>query len=287
MTNFVNNSGESSQNVSIDDPQSNFDDLWKYIFILVLLSLITLTISGNLLVLESFKINKKLRTITNYFLISLACADLMIGIVSMPIATLYFLNDKWLLGKLVCDLWLSLDYTLSNASVANLLLISFDRYLTLTRPIVYRAQRTGLRVRLAIAFSWLMSAILWTPFILYFNSHTSKTNETIKGTGDSLCRIEFLYTNRYVTIGTALAAFYLPVTIICIVYYKIWMVTRKRHTALLKNIQLKTKNTRNMLSVGNRINTSCSAFNLKSSSMNENGKKINNLNCFFFSIFWL
>ena len=46
------------------------------------------------------------------------------------------------LGSVVCDAWLSLDYTVSNASVANLLLISFDRFMCVTRPLKYRVRRT-------------------------------------------------------------------------------------------------------------------------------------------------
>lgn len=212
------------------DIQTLRQQIGKGVFVLVSLVMCFLTTSGNLLVLESFRINKKLRTITNYFLISLACADLMIGIISIPISTFYIMTDRWLLGPIICDLWLSLDYTISNASVANLLLISFDRYFSLTRPIVYRAYRTGKKVRIAIACSWILSAILWTPFIL-------KDKESKK---DFECRIQFLKTDRFLTLATAFAAFYLPVTIICIIYYKIWNVTKERHGHFLKNLQFKT-----------------------------------------------
>jgi muscarinic acetylcholine receptor M3 len=209
-----------------------FGQVWKIFFIVISCGMCIVTTLGNMLVLKSFQSNKKLRTITNYFLISLACADLMIGIVSIPIASVYFITDKWLPGPLVCDLWLSLDYTLSNASVANLLLISLDRYFSLTRPIVYRASRTGRKVRVTIAFSWIMSAVLWTPFILFFNSKKPMRNESTE------CRVEFLYTNQYITLITAFAAFYVPVTIICIIYFKIWRLTKERHGNFLKHLQL-------------------------------------------------
>jgi len=76
----------------------------------------------------------------------------------------------------VCDAWLSLDYTVSNASVANLLLISFDRFMCVTRPLKYRVRRTPHCAVpcprtphcavLMITVAWVVSALLWTPWIV-------------------------------------------------------------------------------------------------------------------------
>lgn len=90
-------------------------------------SLSLVTVVGNILVLVSFKINKALKTVNNYYLLSLAFADLTIGTLSMNLYTTYIIMDQWALGPVVCDLWLAIDYVASNASVMNLLVISFDR----------------------------------------------------------------------------------------------------------------------------------------------------------------
>lgn len=100
------------------------------------------TVSGNIMVMVSFKIDKQLQNISNYFLFSLALADFFIGLISMPLFTVYTILGYWPFGRHVCDGWLALDYLASNASVLNLLLISFDRYLSVTRPLTYRAKRT-------------------------------------------------------------------------------------------------------------------------------------------------
>lgn len=73
---------------------------------------------------------------------------------------------SWPLGPVFCDVWLSLDYTMSNASVANLLVISFDRYMSVTRPLTYRVRRTRRRAAAMIAGAWVVSALLWTPWIV-------------------------------------------------------------------------------------------------------------------------
>ena len=186
------------------------------------------TIIGNVLVVVAFKIEKQLQTVSNYFLLSLAVADLAIGVISMPFFTLYLLYGyKWPLGATLCDCWLAIDYTMSNASVANLLIISFDRYFSVTRPLTYRAKRTPKRAAIMIGCAWTISILLWTPWI--FSWPYIEGQRTVPA---HECYIQFLKTNSYVTIITALLAFYLPVSIMTFLYYKIWRATEKRKKRL-------------------------------------------------------
>ena len=193
---------------------------------IVVTILAILTAGGNLMVMISFKMDKQLQTVSNYFLLSLSIADFFIGVFSMPLYTVYLLM-KWPLGPLVCDIWLSLDYTMSNASVANLLLISFDRYFSVTRPLTYRAKRTPRRAAIMISCAWIISVLLWTPWIFawpfFEGQRTVPQNE---------CYIQFLQSNQYITIITAIAAFYLPVMIMIVLYFKIYLETEKRNKGL-------------------------------------------------------
>jgi muscarinic acetylcholine receptor M3 len=109
-----------------------------------------ITVIGNSMVMISFKIDKQLQTISNYFLFSLAVADFAIGLISMPLFTVSTILGYWPLGPHICDTWLALDYLASNASVLNLLIISFDRYFSVTRPLTYRAKRTTNRAAIMI-----------------------------------------------------------------------------------------------------------------------------------------
>ncbi|XP_074663083.1 muscarinic acetylcholine receptor M5-like [Tubulanus polymorphus] len=186
-------------------------------------TLALITSGGNLLVLISFKIEKQLQTVSNYFLLSLAVADLTIGVFSMPLYTVTLMMGRWPLGPIVCDTWLSLDYTMSNASVANLLIISFDRYLSVTRPLTYRAKRTPKRAAIMIALAWIISVLLWTPWIFgwpYIEGRRTVPHQE--------CYIQFIESNQTVTVVTAVAAFYLPVTIMTILYVRIYAETQKR-----------------------------------------------------------
>ncbi|XP_013775403.1 muscarinic acetylcholine receptor DM1-like [Limulus polyphemus] len=217
VSSLINNSD------SRDLPESQYS-LPEVILIALVAGLLSLgTVVGNVMVMISFKLDKQLQTISNYFLLSLAVADVSIGLISMPLFTVFTLLGYWPLGTMICDTWLALDYLNSNASVLNLLIISFDRYFSVTRPLTYRAKRTTKRAAFMITSAWVISLVLWPPWIYAWpyieGQRKVKAHE---------CHIQFLETNSYVTFGTAIAAFYLPVTVMCILYWRIWQETEQR-----------------------------------------------------------
>lgn len=201
--------------------------LWQVILIVLFTGLLSLiTIIGNILVIVSFKVNRKLKTVNNYFLLSLAFADLIIGVISMNLYTAYIVMGQWAMGNWACDFWLAIDYVASNASVMNLLVISFDRYFSITRPLTYRAKRTTKRAGLMIGLAWLVSLILWAPAILFWQYFMGE-----RTVPPDKCYIQFL-SEPIITFCTAMAAFYLPVTIMSVLYWRIYKETENRSREL-------------------------------------------------------
>ncbi|KAK7605500.1 hypothetical protein V9T40_007358 [Parthenolecanium corni] len=203
-------------------------EVTEMVIIAVLSALLSvITVGGNVMVMVSFKIDKQLQTISNYFLFSLAVADVTVGLVSMPLFTVYTIMGYWPLGAALCDSWLALDYLASNASVLNLLIISFDRYFSVTRPLTYRAKRSPVKAAFMIIGAWGISLLLWPPWIYAWPYIEGK-----RTVPEDDCYIQFIQTNQYITFGTAIAAFYVPVTVMCILYWRIWKETEKRQKDL-------------------------------------------------------
>ncbi|XP_072123774.1 muscarinic acetylcholine receptor M2-like [Mobula birostris] len=195
----------------------------EVIFIVIVAgSLSLVTIIGNILVMLSIKVNRQLQTINNYFIFSLACADLIIGVFSMNLYTIYIVIGYWPMGPVVCDLWLALDYVVSNASVMNLLIISFDRYFCVTKPLSYPVKRTTKMAGMMITAAWVLSFILWAPAILFWQFIVG--GRTVK---EGECHVQF-FSNPVVTFGTAIAAFYLPVITMTILYVHISRASKSR-----------------------------------------------------------
>ena len=107
---------------------------------------------------------KKLRSPFNYFVINLAVADLIVGIISMPIGiynhTLEYLKTKPDVLKRVFTVTLFISLT---ASLLCLITLSVDRYVAITFPMKYRSNLTWRKCWIGSFIIWILSLSL--PFI--------------------------------------------------------------------------------------------------------------------------
>ena len=103
-------------------------------------TIITTAVLGNLLIIISVIKHRRLRTITNYFVVSLAVADCSVAVGAMTFNASVELTGKWLFGYVMCDIWNASDVYFSTASILHLCCISVDRYCAIVCPLQYRTK---------------------------------------------------------------------------------------------------------------------------------------------------
>ncbi|KAJ3642740.1 hypothetical protein Zmor_025497 [Zophobas morio] len=180
---------------------------------------IVVVIIGNTLVILAVITTKRLRTVTNCFVMSLAIADWLVGVFVMPPAVAVALMGTWELGWVLCDIWVSLDILLCTASILSLCAISVDRYLAVTQPLNYSRRRRSKRLAFTmILVVWLSSALITCPAMFGWYE-PGRHNEKI-------CRYN---KNTGYVIFSAMGSFFIPMMVMLYVYVRISCVVMRRH----------------------------------------------------------
>ncbi|NXF99717.1 HRH3 protein, partial [Sakesphorus luctuosus] len=190
--------------------------------------LVLATVLGNALVILAFVVDRSLRTHGNFFFLNLAVADLLVGGFCIPLYIPYVLTGEWRLGRGLCKLWLVVDYLVCTASVFNIVLISFDRFICVTRAVSYRAQKGMTRhAVLKMVTVWIAAFLLYGPAILSWEHIAQKS---ILPEGE--CHAEFFY-NWYFLMIASTFEFFTPFVTVTYFNLSIYLNIRKR--ASLRN----------------------------------------------------
>jgi hypothetical protein len=157
------------------------DDSYYPFWLLVLIAIFgsvtsVLTVLGNILVILAFFLDRQIRQPTNYFILSLSVSDFLIGLLSMPLLTIYIYAKDWPLNAIICDIWLSLDYTVCLTSIYTVLFITIDRFCSVKMPAKYRKWRTGKKINIMIAMTWAGKDVAVNHAPTALHSSSSDTN---------------------------------------------------------------------------------------------------------------
>ncbi|NXS04999.1 HRH1 protein, partial [Oxylabes madagascariensis] len=189
---------------------------------LILGSISLTTIVMNILVLCAVKMEKKLQTVGNLYIVSLSIADLIVGVAVMPLNIVDLLSPRWPLGLEACLFWLSMDYVASTASIFNLFILCMDRYRSVQQPLRYLKYRTKMRALQLILGVWLLS-FTWIIPILGWHAFANGGQRTVR---EDKCETEF-FEVAWFKVLTAIFNFYLPSLLMLWFYCKIFRAVRK------------------------------------------------------------
>uniref|UniRef100_A0A8C0LC21 Histamine H3 receptor n=1 Tax=Canis lupus dingo TaxID=286419 RepID=A0A8C0LC21_CANLU len=201
----LNASGALAGEAAAAGGARGFSAAWTAVLAALMALLIVATVLGNALVMLAFVADSSLRTQNNFFLLNLAISDFLVGAFCIPLYVPYVLTGRWPFSRGLCKLWLVVDYLLCTSSVFNIVLISYDRFLSVTRAVSYRAQQGDTRRAVQkMVLVWVLAFLLYGPAILSWE-HLSGGSSIPEGH----CYAEFFY-NWYFLITASTLEFFTP-----------------------------------------------------------------------------
>ncbi|XP_039659111.1 melanopsin-A-like [Perca fluviatilis] len=194
-----------------------------YIIALFVFVIGTLGITGNVLVMFAFYSNKKLRNLPNYFIMNLAVADFLLAFTQSPVFFINCLYKEWVFGEMGCKLYAFCGAFFGITSMINLLAISIDRYLVITKPLQAMHWGSKRRTTLAILIVWLYSFAWSLAPLVGWSSYIPDGLMTS-------CTLDYMtYTlaNRSYTMMLCCFVFFIPLGIIFYCYLFMFLAIRK------------------------------------------------------------
>uniref|UniRef100_A0A3P8YEV8 5-hydroxytryptamine receptor 4 n=2 Tax=Esox lucius TaxID=8010 RepID=A0A3P8YEV8_ESOLU len=177
---------------------------------------------------------------TNYFIVSLAFADLMVSLLVMPFGAIELIHQNWIYGETFCLVRTSLDVLLTTASILHLCCIALDRYYAICcQPLVYRNKMTPLRVALMLGGCWVIPTFIsFLPIMQGWNSIgigevIQKRKSIGNATNSTAC---VFMVNKPYALTCSVVAFYIPLGLMVLAYQRIY-VTARAHAQQISMLQ--------------------------------------------------
>ncbi|XP_043986962.1 trace amine-associated receptor 13c-like [Gambusia affinis] len=196
------------------------------VFHLILSSISLLTVFSNLLVIISIYHFKRLHSPTNILLLSLAVSDCLVGfLISFQIV---LIDGCWYFGDIMCALCIILDYIITTSSIGTMVLISIDRYVAICYPLHYFSKVTTERAKMCVSVFWMCS-ILYHCVLLRDNlQHPGRYNSC---SGECVVFLDYIG-----GIFDLLSSFICPVTVIIILYVRVFVVVVSQVRAMQSHV---------------------------------------------------
>lgn len=208
------------------------------------------TIIGNAFVIGALAKIDALKTMANdQAVISLAVADLLVGLLVTPCAIDSVMAGKWRCGHLWGKVNAFGNFSFCISSITHLALLSVDRYIAISRPLVYSSVVTKKRAQVICLFLWICSTAWALPPLFGITSYEC----FIPYLGKCL-EEDWLHSKGAVlfTASVVSSTYGVAVLVMCFVYAKIYVEISKQ----TKKMSLTVKQLRTNSSSGVKTHTS-------------------------------
>ena len=196
----------------------------------------TATVLGQILVFLVICNDKRFQTPSNYYVISLASADSVISILSMPVWTVTTTLNYWPLSQFLCDLWNSLDAAFCNISMHTILFISIERYRSVKDPLKHKINLTPRRMKIWLIGIWIGELVFWTIFLFVTQHMYGKVRDPLT------CQVYWL-NEPVMAVILGVMVFVLPVSATTVIYIMIYRISQRSGVIKAKGQTRRAKDT--------------------------------------------
>ncbi|XP_074664139.1 substance-P receptor isoform X1 [Strix aluco] len=131
--------------------------LWAVAYALI----VVVSVVGNVVVMWIILAHKRMRTVTNYFLVNLAFAEASMSAFNTVVNFTYAIHNEWYYGLLYCKFHNFFPIAAVFASIYSMTAIALDRYMAIIHPLQPRLSATATKV--VIGIIWLLAFLLAFP----------------------------------------------------------------------------------------------------------------------------
>ncbi|XP_012230891.1 tachykinin-like peptides receptor 86C [Linepithema humile] len=221
---------EALSNCIFRNQERPFDLPWwpKLCWSLLFGAILLIATGGNIIVMWIVLAHRRMRTVTNYFLVNLSVADLMMSLLNCAFNFIFLLNSNWPFGVVYCTINNFVAHVTVASSVFTLVVISFDRYMAIMHPLRHHMSRK--RTVIILILIWGISSALAIPCLLY---STTSLRRYSNGTTRIACYLlwpdggylnstrEYCYNLLFLTV-----TYLIPMTVMAVCYtcmgLKLW-----------------------------------------------------------------
>ncbi|KAM7018207.1 adenosine A2a receptor a [Tautogolabrus adspersus] len=193
------------------------------LYIVLELLIAIFSVLGNVLVCWAVCLNSNLQSITNFFVVSLAVADIAVGVLAIPFSILIsigFCSNFYGCLFIACFV-----LVLTQSSIFSLLAIAIDRYIAIKLPLRYNSLVTGERARGIIAVCWVLSIIIGLTPMMGWNKQSNSDNTTCPPNLME-CLFEKVVDMEYMVYFNFFACVLIPLLLMLAIYLCIFMAAR-------------------------------------------------------------
>ncbi|XP_057708770.1 trace amine-associated receptor 13c-like [Corythoichthys intestinalis] len=213
-------------NLSCSKPPSSWSEgvFWS----VLLYFICVLTVLLNLLVITSISHFRQLRTPTNLLLLSLAVCDLLVGLLVWP-GEIFLNKSCWTLSDVSCSLYNFVSFTVTSASVGNMVMMSADRYVAICNPLQYHVQVTVKRIQLFVCLCWFSSLLMSSILVKEDLANPGKYKSCY---GECVIHIDYA-----ASVFDLVVTFILPLCIIVTLYTRVFAVAVSQARAVRSHVR--------------------------------------------------